>query len=893
MTEADELIGKTFGAYTILGRLGEGGMAVVYKGHQESLNRYVAIKVLREELARNQEFIARFRREALSAAKLDHPNILHVYDAGMAHGRYYIAMDYADGGSLKDLIRRGPLDIEWAISITIQLAEALDYAHRQGLVHRDVKPANVLLTRDRRPVLSDFGIAKALYESTHLTQTGASIGTPAYMSPEQLQAQAVDGRTDIYALGIVLFEMLMGWTPFNAPTPIATLYKQMNEPPPPLRQVNINIPEWLEAVVNKALAKQPEQRYQRASDMAEDLRQRRVSAPDKARARPRSQPPTPVPYTVPTGTTGRPVAKRRPGSLVPLLIGVIVALLLVLLGGGAYLLLGSGKWPLVKASPTVVAVVSPGSTTTLLSTLPPASMPSPTVPTVQVDTPTPFVVIMTATPLLTTPPTATPPPTAPPANPAPTKPPVPSGEPGVIASFENFGTWKRGDQPNGTFTQSNAQVHQGSYSGKLDYTFNTSGNDYVVFQQAHSIAGQPTRITAWVYGDGSGNFLNVWIKDQAGQVWQVPLGTITHTGWQQMVGVLDVNQAWPWTHISGPDNGAIDYPVSFLALVLDDKPDSFTGSGTIYIDDLRADTGGSAGSGPAPTTPASGQPGSGASPPEPAMGITGRIAFSAGGALHIANAKAGQDTIAPVPNMRQPDFRADGQLVIVNGEGGGKDSLWTVRASEGLDKEQSNHPDDYYPFFFPKNPSRFVYDSTQMGKGDHNLFIGNLNNRKENRDPLSYGGGPVIGSHPFWLDNDMVVYTGCDYGFGGGSNCGLYLVPSWGGQPTRIFAGGLTDLGTDGFGSQILFTSQRDGNWELYLVNANGAGLRNLSNSSGSNDGLGTFSPDGKWVAFVSNRGGSWAIWAVRPDGTGLTKLFDLPAPLTGNWIDERISWGP
>jgi Tol biopolymer transport system component len=103
----------------------------------------------------------------------------------------------------------------------------------------------------------------------------------------------------------------------------------------------------------------------------------------------------------------------------------------------------------------------------------------------------------------------------------------------------------------------------------------------------------------------------------------------------------------------------------------------------------------------------------------------------------------------------------------------------------------------------------------------------------------------------------------------------------------------MPQLGTDGFGSQILFTSQRDGNWELYLINANGAGLRNLSNSSGSNDGLGTFSPDGKWVAFVSNRGGSWAIWAVRPDGTGLTKLFDLPAPLTGNWIDERISWGP
>jgi len=157
----------------------------------------------------------------------------------------------------------------------------------------------------------------------------------------------------------------------------------------------------------------------------------------------------------------------------------------------------------------------------------------------------------------------------------------------VIADFERFGTWKRGDQPNGSFVQSAAQVYEGSYAGQLDYHFDTEGNDFVVFVQARSLSGQPTGITAWVYGDGSGHFFNAWIKDQAGQVWQVPLGRVTHTGWQQMVGILDVNQPWPWATIGGPDNGAIDYPVSFYALALDDGVDTFIGSGTIYVDELR------------------------------------------------------------------------------------------------------------------------------------------------------------------------------------------------------------------------------------------------------------------------------------------------------------------
>jgi len=247
---------------------------VVYKAYQESLGRYAAIKVLRAELARDEEFVARFRREALAVAQFSHPNILQVYDAGMANGVYYMVMGFMDGGSLKDLIAQGPMDTEYAVSIVAQVADALGYAHKQGIIHRDVKPNNVLMSRDGRPMLADFGIAKAMYESASLTRTGISIGTPEYMAPEQIQGQTVDGRTDIYALGIVLYEMLTGWAPFSTPTPVATLYKQVNEAPPPVHQVNVNVPEWLEGVVGRALAKRPEARYQQASEFAEALRSR-------------------------------------------------------------------------------------------------------------------------------------------------------------------------------------------------------------------------------------------------------------------------------------------------------------------------------------------------------------------------------------------------------------------------------------------------------------------------------------------------------------------------------------------------------------------------------------------------------------------------------------------
>jgi len=358
----NDLLGKSFGPYVVTEKISEGGTAVIYRGYQESLNRYVAIKVLRGELAADEEFIARFRQEALAVAKLKHPNILTVYDAGRAHDVYYMVMDYVEGGSLADLIARNPLDLERAISIATQIADALEYAHRQGLIHRDVKPSNILLTLDGRPLLADFGTARVVYEDSRLTRTGTSIGTPEYMAPEQAQGQPSDARTDVYALGIVLYEMLSGDVPFTATTPMATLYKQVNEPLPPVRKVAPDTPSWLESVISRALAKQAEDRFQSAKEFVEALRARKV--PKKSRRRATS-PPTSLAGSVPqaqphrgTGRFATRVVKgtaRASWKLVSLLLRALTVLLVALLIlaimgaiGGAYFVGGLAE----RAIPT-------------------------------------------------------------------------------------------------------------------------------------------------------------------------------------------------------------------------------------------------------------------------------------------------------------------------------------------------------------------------------------------------------------------------------------------------------------------------------------------------------------------------------------------------------------
>ncbi|MBP7559854.1 MAG: protein kinase [Armatimonadetes bacterium] len=328
------------GDFELVEEIGRGGMGVVYRASQQSLGREVAVKVLPEELAREGQVAARFRTEAQRMAPLDHPGIAHVIVVGEESGTQYFAMQYLAGGSLEDRLRQGPLPVEEAVEIAAQVGEALDYAHEHGVVHRDIKPANIMFNEQGRPVVTDFGIAKAADDS-RLTATGMALGTPHYMAPEQAKGNPIDGRADIYALGAVLYEMVCGRPPFQADTPLSVAMKQISEPPLPPRAIAPTVPPWLESIILRALEKEPTHRFAHAEDMAKALR---------------SGAAVPVPTLTqtaapPGGPGGTDVIPRQPGrqSAVP-----FVAVGLLALAGIAALI-----WAMLRPPPPPKTAVVP------------------------------------------------------------------------------------------------------------------------------------------------------------------------------------------------------------------------------------------------------------------------------------------------------------------------------------------------------------------------------------------------------------------------------------------------------------------------------------------------------------------------------------------------------
>ena len=267
----EDLVGKTLGPYEIISEIGRGGMANVFKAYQPTLDRFVAIKVLSPHLANEADFTERFQREARAIARLNHPNILQVYDSGLQNGYNYLVMRYVDGSvSLGTLMKQG-VSTDRLINYIVQVASALNYAHERGIIHRDVKPNNILIDGEWA-LLSDFGLVKDIGNPKHLTATSrGGIGTPAYMSPEQTRGAEIDHRTDIYALGAILYEILTGHIPHDAPTPLAIATKRITEPVPPPRELNPNIPENLEQVALRALMIEPDYRFDIAADFAKSL----------------------------------------------------------------------------------------------------------------------------------------------------------------------------------------------------------------------------------------------------------------------------------------------------------------------------------------------------------------------------------------------------------------------------------------------------------------------------------------------------------------------------------------------------------------------------------------------------------------------------------------------
>ena len=266
------IIGKTIAnRYEIISQTGVGGMATVYTARDNVLNRKVAIKVLKDEFTTDEEFVKRFNSEAQAAASLSHPNIVSIYDVGNEDGIYYIVMELVRGKTLKQIItEEGALPWKWSVNIAMQIASALETAHKNNIVHRDIKPHNIIITEDGVAKVTDFGIAKAVSNST-ITAFGTTIGSVHYFSPEQAKGGYTDAKSDIYSLGVVMYEMLTGRVPFDSDTSVSVALKHMQEPPVPPMEINDNIPQAVNDIILKAMEKEPMSRYQTATAMMRDL----------------------------------------------------------------------------------------------------------------------------------------------------------------------------------------------------------------------------------------------------------------------------------------------------------------------------------------------------------------------------------------------------------------------------------------------------------------------------------------------------------------------------------------------------------------------------------------------------------------------------------------------
>ena len=648
--------------YRVISMLGQGGMGAVYKAWDARLNVAVALKEMIPQPGLSpevlQELRGQFQQEAQVLARLSHPSLVRVIDFFEEQGNAYLVMDFVEGENLSERIaRQGAIPEAQVLAWADQLLDAIAHCHRQNIIHRDIKPQNVIIREDGRVVLVDFGLVKLWNPNDPRTRTAMrGMGTPEYAPPEQYDTQTghTDPRSDIYSLGATLYHALTGQAPLTATMRIAS--PATFQPP---RALNPRISPSTEAALLRAMELAVEHRFANAEEMAAVLKHEKpmppLVTPRRATRRGKTRLMAGAAVAAPTAPS-----RRISGWLVGALavIGILI-LLGAIIGGGWWLSRRRASLS-ANATATTATIAIAESGTSLATTATDTPQPSPTSTATPISTET-LTPSQSPTPTRTPRPTSTPlggghagrptppptplttptPPATPPtetATPLPTSP--SSAASNALINFEQWRTWRRGDQPYGDLTQTSEQVKTGQYAARLTYRFPAVQDDFVVFIHTIALAGKPNTLGAWVYGDSSGNYLNAWIKDAQGEIWSVHLGTVGAAGWRQMTGSIDATLSWPSGHVSGPENGIIDYPISFYALVLD-RVGNGASSGTIYIDDISAWQGA-----PRPTsTPVVGLPTpttGGAAPtptsPPPPSGEVGRIFYTieAGSAYYLA-----------------------------------------------------------------------------------------------------------------------------------------------------------------------------------------------------------------------------------------------------------------
>ena len=863
----NDLIGRTLGKYRIVARLGRGGMAEVYKAYQPGLDRYVAIKVLHGHLAEESDFIGRFKREAAAIASLRHPNIVQVYDFDIVGDLYYMVMEFIEGPTLKAelkerSIRGKPFTLAEVARIFCALASAIDYAHSRGMVHRDLKPANIMFTHEGQVVLSDFGIARIMGASA-LTMTGAISGTPAYMSPEQGQGHHGDERSDIYALGVILYEMVTGTVPFDADTPLAIIMKHIHDPLPLPRTLNPDLPEAVERIILKALSKNPDDRYSSAGEMARALREAvglsaddtlaitpatTIAPPPRAEGGVEAPRAPAVPTATPPAVT---VAAATPGRGIPVLplaivggvlvVGCVVALVLL----APYALRSIAQWlPTPTGSVALTSATAPApspetsaavTATETLSAVTPASIGI-TVPPAADVTPT-MTPTTPASEMLT--------PAVGEESPIPvtygaarvTLSPTPgmvAAEADVIPDFASSAT-PTAPVPEETAT-ANTSALLPTYTLPPTYTPLPTYTPYPTYTPP------PT---------------------------ETPTPPPTYTPYPTYTPLPTYTPAAPPTYTPiAPATEGVEVIVSPTVEAVQPMQPAISGKLAVPVDD--------------------------------GMGHYDVVIYQL----------PQGEVVGKIPRARQPNFRADGFLAV-NGEGGGNENIWgyNVDGSGGI--EISASPEDHHPFWkFDGNG--LVYDNPGLvcAKRDCPEWHIFVQNGLAKPDPNVVASKLIIAGDvfrdqplfPLWAADDYILFRGCDIWLGGsgGSVCGIWRTPSWAtagatGYTVPLRLTDRDDIPTDTKGDRLVFMSLRDGNWEVYVTSIVGGAPINLSAHPGE-DGLGTLSPDGRWVAFVSTRAGRWGVWVV-PSAGG--EALPLPITLPGwgsgmrDWTTERISWGP